>query len=891
MENEPSFSGCLGNLSFVDELYHKYSQDPESVDPTWKYFFAGMDFAGSGAQKTKEDGRILELIDAYRRYGHLQARCNPLEEERQPVPELDLQRFGFRSEDLSKIFPTRGLLSESQAPLSAILSALQSIYCQNIGLEYMGCGLSLEQWILSQVEPRFSFSVNKEEKRKILEDLTRAELFEAFIHTKYVGQVRFSLEGGETLIPLLSALFDELAEAGGEEAMIGMAHRGRLNVLANILQKSQSQIFREFEGHVLEGEEGSGDLNYHKGGHCRIKTLSGKSMELVLAANPSHLESVDPIVEGYSRAKQDLKQGESTQVIPVLIHGDASLAGQGVVYETLQLSKLKGYATGGTIHIVVNNHIGYTTAPSDSRSTRYCTDIAKSFGSPVFHVNAENPEECILMARLAAKIRQKFQCDVFIDLNCYRKYGHNEGDEPTFTQPREYGKIKKRPSIRTLYLERLLQEGVVTQLEVLEREALFKAELQESFSAKPPAPREISPFLESSVRVEADVPQWTAKMLRELGKTLCTIPEGFHLHAKLQKLQAERLAMFEGRFDWGMAEALAYGSLVSEGIHVRLSGQDAGRGTFSHRHAVWVDQENGKKYLPLSHVKQGQTPFSVYDSPLSEFAVLGFDLGYSMAAPHSLAIWEAQYGDFFNGAQIIIDQYLASSEQKWSSRFNLTLLLPHGYEGKGPEHSSARIERFLQLCAEGNMIVVNCSTPAQFYHVLRRQAHLKTKKPLVVFTPKALLRHPQCQSELSEFSEKGFSSVLDDPKPPLSVRKVLFCSGKVFYDLLQEREKRADSTSCIIRIEQLYPFPMKEIKEIVKRYAGAAEYCWVQEEHQNMGAWSYIAPLLSQELGEGRLRYVGRDPSASPSAGSYTLHKKQYEKFMEAAFTGETICK
>jgi 2-oxoglutarate dehydrogenase E1 component len=678
-------------------------------------------------------------------------------------------------------------------------------------------------------------------------------------------------------------LIETGAETKAEDIFIGMAHRGRLNVLAHVLEKSYTQIFREFED--TAEEEGSGDVKYHKGAHANLKTPSGHFVEVALAPNPSHLESVDPVVEGQTRAKQELKNDTALReaVIPVLVHGDASLAGQGVVYEILQMRALKGYTTGGTVHIVLNNNIGYTTLPEEGRSTLYCTDIAKTFGAPVFHINAEDPESCIIAAALAMKFRQTFHIDVFIELNCYRRHGHNEGDEPTFTQPLEYKVIKEKQSIRQLFKQTLLQKGVFTEKEMQEKEALVNGKLQEALIAALSQSKEsqVQESVKKELSNKESPPFVPAKTLRELAESFCTVPKNFHIHSKLQRLLGERLKM--DKIDWGMGEHLAFASLLFEKFHVRLSGQDVERCTFSHRHCVWIDQETGEKYSPLNHLSKEQAPFAVYNSLLSEFAVMGFDLGYSLAYPKSLVLWEAQFGDFVNGSQVIIDQYLATSEQKWARRSNLTLLLPHGYEGKGPEHSSAKMERFLQLCAEDNLIVANCTTPAQLFHLLRRQAYLVEKRPLIVFTPKLLLRHPACTSSLEDFTSSRFLEVLSDPNPPKNPTRVLFCSGKVFYDLVQEREKRKEDTSLIIRLEQLYPFPKEAIAKVLEAYPSIQKIIWVQEEQKNMGAWSYMQSKFEQLLGK-TITYVGRKESASPAAGSYSLHKKQYEIFMEEAF-------
>ncbi len=869
----------LANAAFLEELYQRFLKDPKSVDSTWRYFFSGMEFSS-----TSEEGGslgVFRLIQAYRIHGHKKASSSPLQVKKQTVEALELSNLGLKIEDLERLFSTFGLLPEKEATLSLIIAHLEKIYCGAVGYEFMGLGSGTEKWMLSKIEGKKEL-LSKEEKEKILNDLDRAELFESFIHTKYPGQTRFSLEGGETFIPFLKVLIEEGAKIKAEEVFIGMAHRGRLNVLVHVLDKPYTQIFQEFED--TAEEEGSGDVKYHKGAHANIKTSSGQFVEVALAPNPSHLESVDPVVEGQTRAKQDLKKDTEKRetVIPILVHGDASLAGQGVVYEILQMRGLKGYTTGGTIHIVLNNNIGYTTLPEEGRSTPYCTDIAKTFGAPVFHVNAEDPESCILAAKLAMQFRQEFHLDVFIDINCYRKYGHNEGDEPTFTQPLEYKKIKEKKSIKELFKQKLLDEGVLSEELMKQKEDAIRDQLQEALtSALAQTKKSKTQNKKQSLKEKA--PTVAEKTLKELAEKFCFVPKEFHIHPKLQKLMQERLKM--EKIDWGMGEHLAYASLLFEQVHVRLSGQDVERGTFSHRHCVWVDQETSEKYSSLNYLSKTQAPFAVYNSLLSEFAVMGFDLGYSLSYPKSLVLWEAQFGDFVNGSQVIIDQYLATSEQKWARRSNLTLLLPHGNEGKGPEHSSAKIERFLQLCAEDNLIVANCTTPAQFFHLLRRQAYLSDKRPLIVFTPKLLLRHPACTSLLSDFaSDQGFLEVLSDNKaPPEKPTRIIFCSGKVFYDLVQEREKRKDVISLIIRIEQLYPFPKEEILKVLETYPSIQKVLWVQEEQKNMGAWSYIQIKFLELLGK-TIKYVGREESASPAAGSYTLHKEQYEAFMQEAF-------
>ena len=726
----------------------------------------------------------------------------------------------------------------------------------------------LEKWVQERIKPGFPVQQTHEDKLAIFNDLNRAELFETFLHTKYVGQKRFSLEGCETLIPMLTKIIGSASDEGVHEVVLGMAHRGRLNVLANILNKSYEAIFTEFEDFYMpELAEGTGDVKYHKGfiGNCG-------GVNVTLSANPSHLEAVDSVVEGITRAKQELLGRK--EVIPILIHGDASVAGQGVVYETLQLSKLNGYETGGTLHIVINNQIGFTTLPKDGRSTRYCTDIALAFGAPVFHVNAEDPEACVYAAYLALQIRQKFHVDVFIDLNCYRKYGHNEGDEPAFTQPLEYEKIRAKKTIRSLYLEKLISTGLMTPAVSQAIEVEFKDHLQKQLdqvNSKPPVQKQ------ESVQPEKIVTAVSEEKLKQYAQEFCKVPDGFNLHPKILKVQEERLAsLTNGKIDWGMGEHLAYASLLADTVHVRISGQDSRRGTFSHRHAMWVDQKTESRYYPLSHLATNQASFDIYNSPLSEFAVLAFEFGYSLFYKQALVIWEAQYGDFANGAQIVIDQFIASSEQKWGHKSGLTLYLPHGYEDQGPEHSSARLERYLQLSGNNNWTVANCTTPAQLFHLLRRQGLQKNKKPLILMTPKALLR--QATSSLQEFAQGEFQPVIADSAVK-HARRVLFCSGRVYYDLLAARKT---TDIAIVRVEQLYPLPTEKIEDVIKQYSGA-EWCWVQEEPRNMGAWSYIFPQLNM-LTPKAVKYIGREASASPAAGSHVLHKAGLAAFLQEAF-------
>lgn len=891
----------LGNVELIEALYAAYQKDPQSIDPSWRSFFEGMAFNAYAQQGISSgDVRVYCLIHAYRVYGHLAASINPLDEEKPPLPnELKIETYGLKAEEAEKPFPTFGLLQEKEATLKAILDALQQTYCGTVGIEYMDYhSRELEEWIQKEIEiTRFRPSFTLEQKKELFTLLNHTELFEVFLHTKFVGQKRFSLEGGETLIPMLHAIIEEGAKTGVEECIMGMAHRGRLNVLANILNKSRSQIFGEFEDYYDPAlEEGVGDVKYHRGFSADVPTSNGGKVHVALTPNPSHLESVNPVVEGKVRAKQDfLHDDNRKKVIPLIIHGDAALAGQGIIYECMQLYRLPGYTTGGTIHLVINNQIGFTTLPKEGRSTRYCTDIAKSFSAPVFHLNAEDPEACIYATTLALKIRQLFACDVYLDLYCYRKYGHNEGDEPAFTQPIEYQRIRAKPTIREIYRDHLIQAGHIEAQAVATLEEEYKkdlhAELEETKIKKEQAKEEA--FSGAWEKYHKGTEQelleqfHTAvdeKTLKQVTQTFCAIPPSLTLHSKVEKLLNDRKKMLEGNIDWAMAEHLAFATLLIEGVPIRLAGQDCPRGTFSQRHALLVDQKNGSTYFPLAHLSPNQGRFEVYGSPLSEFAALGFEFGYSMSYPSALVLWEAQFGDFANGAQVIIDQYLATSEQKWLRFSGLVLLLPHGYEGQGPEHSSGRIERFLQLSANANIQVVNPTTPAQYFHLLRRQVLRNIRKPLVVFTPKGLLRHPLCISHLSDFTQGSFQEVIDDSLK--TATRILLCSGRIFYDLIAERQKRQNTSCAIIRIEQLYPLHTEKLKKILSTYPNCKEICYVQEEPVNMGAWSHLFPQL-QTLTPLPLRYIGRPSSASPASGSHAAHVLQLTQLLQESFEQE----
>ncbi|NGX43530.1 MAG: Multifunctional 2-oxoglutarate metabolism enzyme [Chlamydiae bacterium] len=919
MDLEAFIQAGFQNTELLEQMYWKYRENPNSVDSSWRVMFDQLDSVpttvpAEATPVAKEPEqivpmdrtapaaiRVYHLIQAYRKYGHLMAKINPIATH--PIEEpwqLYLENLGFTQEELEVNFPSYGFSDQPSMPLKEIIRSLQEIYCGNIGVEYMGIqDPQLEEWLQQHIEPsRFRIQLTIEQKKMILQHLNKSELFEVFLHTKYVGQKRFSLEGGETLIPILAAIIETGSEHRLEEFIIGMAHRGRLNVLSNILDKSYAQIFSEFEeGYIPISFEGSGDVKYHKGFSSVVRAKNGHEVKLFLTPNPSHLEAVDPVVEGQARAKQILNDDDIRKetVIPILIHGDASLAGQGICYETLQLHGLQGYSTGGTIHLVINNQIGFTTLPKDSRSTYYCCDIARAFHAPVFHVNAEDPESCVFATILAMEMRQKFHCDVFIDINCYRKFGHNEGDEPAFTQPLEYQLIRQKKPIREIYRDDLIHQGVLERqmAEALEEE--FKAALQKELTETRFPEKKAPPVSEARKEVvktesflfqpiQTGVPK---EILQQLAESFCHIPDGLTVHRKLERLISDRLAMSQGKkpIDWGMGETLAYASLLWEGTHIRLSGQDSCRGTFSHRHALWMDQVAERAYYPLKHLKRDQGRFDVYNSPLSEYAVLGFEFGYSLTYPNALVIWEAQFGDFCNGAQIIIDQFISTAEMKWGQKIDITLFLPHGYEGQGPEHSSARIERFLILCGNDNMQVVYPTLPAQLFHLLRRHILKPMNKPLVVFTPKGLLRHPECVNTLDDFTKGSFQEVLDDPEPPKKANKLVFCTGRIYYDLIAEREKRKIKDMAIIRLEQLYPLHQERVKELIQKYKGFKECFWAQEEPENMGAWDFIRPHLRSMLPKKAApKYIGRKRSASPAAGSFALHKREHAELIEALF-------
>ncbi len=893
--------------SVIEDLYFRFRSDPQSVEEGWRKFFEGFDFAArhySGKPQstvaplqTTNEFKVLELINDYRKRGHLFTETNPVRKRRQYKPTLDIQNYGLSDKDLNTVFEAGREIGLGPASLSTIVGALKETYSRSFGAEFMFIrNVEIVQWLLSRMEPvRNLPSFPVPDKNWIYVKLDRAVNFEKFIHKKFPGQKRFSLEGAESLIPALEAILEKGAELGTEELVIGMAHRGRLNVLTNVLRKPYMEVFSEFEGKEYEDETLLGDVKYHLGYTSVRKGTNGKPVKLTLAPNPSHLEAVDPVVQGIARAKVDLLyQGNYKKVVPILIHGDASIAGQGVVYEVAQMSELRGYKTGGTIHLVINNQIGFTTDYLDARSSTYCTDVAKVTHSPVFHVNGDDPEAVVYAVQLAMEFREKFHKDIYVDLLCYRKYGHNEGDEPRFTQPLLYKVIEKHPNPRDIYAQRLIQEGILTPERSKNIEDHHLKVLEDSLiGARAKQKTQISNFLQdvwSDIRKasEADFqhsPETGVDetLLRAFAENLTSLPEDKLFFRKTIKLQEQRREMVlnDGTVDWAMAELLAYGSLLSEKHIVRLSGQDVARGTFSHRHATLRVEDSEEEYTPLNHISENQARFEVYNSLLSEYGVLGFEYGYALASPQTLTIWEAQFGDFNNGAQIIFDQFVSSAEEKWNVMNGLVMLLPHGFEGQGPEHSSARIERFLTLCAENNLQVANCTTPANFFHIIRRQLKRPFRKPLVIFTPKSLLRHPLCISKLSELTTGSFREVIDDNQAdPSVVTKVVFCSGKIYYELFEEKSKRDTENIAIVRLEQLYPLPVQQMREIIKKYNLAKTHLWVQEEPLNMGAWRFI----HHEFKDVRLKLVARPQSGSPATGSSKFHVISQQKIIDKTF-------
>ncbi|HWO00673.1 MAG TPA: multifunctional oxoglutarate decarboxylase/oxoglutarate dehydrogenase thiamine pyrophosphate-binding subunit/dihydrolipoyllysine-residue succinyltransferase subunit, partial [Blastocatellia bacterium] len=847
--------------------------------------------------EVRKQASVLQLINSYRVRGHLVADIDPLGwKEVQYHPELDIASYGLTIWDLDRQFITGGLGGTETASLREILDRVRRYYCGKVGIEYRNIsGPEEKEWIRARVEGEPP-PVPVETKKQILWKLISAELFEKFLGTKYLGQKRFSIEGNETVIAVMDQLIESAARRDVREITVGMAHRGRLNVIANVIGKFCERIFTSFEGSIHpKYPHDQGDVKYHQGASGPRDTASGKQVQLAVASNPSHLEFIDPVVEGLVRARQDA-DGQRESKLAVLIHGDAAFAGEGVVAETLNLSKLPGYSTKGTIHIVANNQLGFTTPPEEGRSSHYSTDIAKMIQAPIFHVNSDDVEAAYNVIQIALDYRQHFKKDVVIDVIGFRRLGHNEGDEPTYTQPVMYQRIKEHPGVRELYARKLIAEGVTTEQEV---SSLMDERMRRYENAQLGA-KAIVEKLNREVALPAAAPEPDVEVsetgvdhatLRSLAHAITAVPRGFNLNPKIVGLLGRRAKMVEGEspVDWGMAEALGFGSLLLEGTPIRLTGQDTVRGTFSHRHAAFADTQTGEEWTPLTQLAPDKATFQIYDSPLSEAGALGFEYGYSVASPQTLVLWEAQFGDFANAGQVIIDQFIAAGELKWNQASGLVLLLPHGYEGQGPEHSSARIERFLQLCAEGNMQVANCSTAAQYFHLLRRQARLRPSKPLIVITPKSLLRFPEAASSIDEFTSGGFLPVIGDRdgQNATGVTRLLLCSGKVFYDLGAERKKLGDQNTAIVRVEQLYPFPKNLIANELNRFANARDVCWVQEEPQNTGAWFFIDPRLSGLLGPGqRLRYAGRPASASPATGSHTIHQMEQRRLIKDAFGG-----
>ncbi|RYY98186.1 MAG: 2-oxoglutarate dehydrogenase E1 component [Chitinophagaceae bacterium] len=902
--------------AYIESLYNDFLQNPEGVDPDYRKFFEGFDFAVTGGrngatdtapaqagaavdagQLTKEFA-VYRLVQAYRKKGHLVAKTNPIRPRKDRGANLDLQYFGLSDADLNTNFSAGSFVGLPNASLKQIVERLQRVYCSHVGVEYKYI-VSEERiaWLQREVESQFDQPVGNDRRRRILEKLNQGVIFEKFLHTKYIGQKRFSLEGGETTIAALDAMINTGAEVGVKEVVIGMAHRGRLNVLANILGKTYEHIFSEFEGTAIPDQTmGSGDVKYHLGFSSEVTTTGGKQVYLKLTPNPSHLEAVNPVVLGYSRAKADVLYGsEYDSILPILIHGDASVAGQGIVYEILQMSQLKGYSTGGTMHFVINNQIGFTTDFDDARTSDYCTSIAAAIQAPVLHVNGDDPEAVVKCVDIATRYRQEFNADIFIDMLCYRRHGHNEGDDPKFTQPQLYSLIEKHANPREQYVAYLLENGDTdAQTLAKEMEQKFWSDLQERLDElkQNPLPYKYQkPELDwQSLRKAASgdfdaspVTAITEPRFRSLFEGLMRWPEDFKPLRKVEKILQDKVKLFEAeqKIDWATGELLAYASLLAEGHDVRMSGQDVKRGTFSHRHAVIYDETNNTTYNRLNGASKDGSEFLIYNSLLSEYAVLGFEYGYALASPQSLVLWEAQFGDFANGAQIIIDQFIASAETKWQRMNGVVMLLPHGYEGQGPEHSSARLERFLQLCAENNMVVTNITTSANFFHALRRQLAWPFRKPLINFSPKANLRLPATYSHMSQFTEGGFREVIDDgfATDPAAVKKVLFCSGKVYYDLAERQLKDERRDVAIVRVEQLYPLPAQQLQALYARYSGATWF-WVQEEPLNMGA----AAFLKMNLQGINFGVISRQASASTASGYSKIHGQEQAEIVDTAF-------
>ena len=900
------------STGYIADLYDQYLINPDTVEPSWRSFFQGYDLANENysfedetekhevPQNVLKEFRVVDLINGYRTRGHLFTKTNPVRTRREYTPSLELHNFGLSENDLDTVFNAGDIIGTGKSTLREIIEHLETIYCDSIGVEYMYIRNPEEiKWFQAQLNknsnhPNFS----KESKKYILTKLNQAVVFENFLQTKYVGQKRFSLEGGETLIPALGSIIRTAAEKYDvDEFVLGMAHRGRLNTLVNIFRKPVRNLFSEFEGKDFEDQTIDGDVKYHLGLTINKTLKNNKEIKMNLVPNPSHLETVAPVMEGIARAKIEKEyNNDSSKLLPLIIHGDAAIAGQGLVYEVTQMSNLNGYTTGGTVHLVVNNQIGFTTNYLDARSSTYCTDVAKVTLSPVLHVNADDAEAVVHAIEMALAYRMKFKRDIFIDLLGYRKYGHNEGDEPRFTQPRLYKAIAKHSNPRDIYAAKLIAEGTVDQSYVDKEASEFKDFLESEYQASKlqttstvrefmkdtwkGLPRQRLPGLLASV--DTTYPE---SALKSIAKTISTVPENVKFVRKAERILRDRAKMVfdTNKIDWGVGETLAYGSLLQEGFDIRISGQDVERGTFSHRHAILRDEISEERINLLNTIENRKGEMTIYNSLLSEYGVVGFDYGYAMAHPNSLTIWEAQFGDFSNGAQIIFDQYMSAAEDKWKLQNGLVILLPHGYEGQGSEHSSARMERFLQLCAIDNMTLADCTTPANFYHLLRRQMKRNFRKPLVVFTPKSLLRHPLAVSSLEDFSTGGFQEVIDDTIATTSVKKLVFCTGKFYYDLLAERTKLDRNDVALVRIEQLFPLHLEKVQAVIDRYPNVQDYVWAQEEPKNMGAWSHML----QRLDLVRLQVASQPYYAVPAAGSSARFKRRHQRVIDSVFTTE----
>ncbi|WP_339838573.1 2-oxoglutarate dehydrogenase E1 component [uncultured Maribacter sp.] len=909
------------HTSFFSELYDKYLVNPDSVEPSWRAFFQGFDFGLESSldeldidenrttaivngnksempESLQKEFQVIRLIDGYRSRGHLFTATNPVRERRHYEPTLDLQNFGLEESDLTTVFNAGDIIGIGPSSLNEIIRHLKSIYCDAIGVEYMFIRNPnrvkwIQDWInVNDNHPNFE----PERKKHILKKLNHAISFETFLHTKYVGQKRFSLEGNESLIPALDVIVERAAEMGVEQFVMGMAHRGRLNVLTNIFGKSAKDIFSEFDGKDYEQEIFDGDVKYHLGWTSDRKSDNGNKIKMNIAPNPSHLETVGAVVEGIARAKQDTHyQDDFSKVLPIVVHGDAAIAGQGLVYELVQMANLDGYKTGGTIHIVVNNQIGFTTNYLDARTSTYCTDVAKVTLSPVLHVNSDDAEAVVHASLFALEYRMRFASDVFIDLLGYRKYGHNEGDEPRFTQPKLYKAIAKHKNPRDIYAERLIKEGVIDDTFVAQLEKQYKDSLEEKLEdSRKEDKTVITPFMADEWKGFENVREWAMMdvvdttfdktKLTKIAKVLTELPKGKKFLRKVEKLVNDRHNMYfeSDNLDWAMGELLAYGSLLEEGFAVRMSGQDVERGTFSHRHAVMKVEESEEEVVLLNKLSEQQAKFQIYNSLLSEYGVVGFDYGYAMASPNTLTIWEAQFGDFSNGAQIMIDQYISAAEDKWKLQNGLVMLLPHGYEGQGAEHSSARMERYLQLCAKDNMYIADVTTPAQMFHILRRQMKANFRKPLIIFTPKSLLRHPKAVSKVSDLTEGGFQEVIDDVTADVKkVKSLVFCTGKFYYDLLSVKEEQKRDDVALVRVEQLFPLPEEKMQEVMAKYKNVDDLVWAQEEPRNMGAWSHLLMHFSEVQ---KFRVASRRFYAAPAAGSAVRSKKRHQQVIDYVF-------